>query len=54
MTVFYQSVADVVCRCCAAPEEELPENWKEKIDKDYRKRRKSPIKSDMSQTYQHF
>ncbi len=44
--VCYQSVADVVCCCCSAPEDELPKNWKEKIDKDYRKRKKSSHQSD--------
>lgn len=40
VTVFYQTVSDAVC-CCAAPEKPLPENWKERIDKDVKRRKKA-------------
>lgn len=45
VTVFYQSVSDAVCCCCTAPEEPLPEDWKEKIDKDIKRRKKTTSKT---------
>ena len=45
VTVFYQTVSDAVCCCCAAPEEPLPENWKEKIDKDLMRWKRTGLQS---------
>lgn len=46
VSVFYQSVSDAVCCCCAAPQAPLPEDWKEKIDKDVKRRKSKKDETD--------
>lgn len=46
VTILYQSVLDAVDTCCSLnADEALPEDWKEKIDKDLIKRKKTLTKA---------